>query len=338
MIYQTDNMEAAIRAMVYRNSDCLLLRRHFIKKAIRLRSIDIKDLGGVLCKAKSPLADGQIARWKQLHGLLYYHWSSGYEIPDTDALFFVECPLQYFEFQNHLCHVNREVVIYRPPVWTLHEQKIEQLYPSSTYLLTIMGVVEALRNRPLDDLQSTVLEYSGLPGDAAVFYAHEIEAITGIESRNMTRLIKNIRFNGIYLRYTPIAPIIEPEDPTDKAVFDSIVNMGAGYQDYRLLRPIDFVGVSHIINRLIRTGYLATRHTVYLVGKMDRALRYAKIDAVNATYRANWYRMKNVVDNAPKYPIPPQMIADLAQIRSARYERSLFLARRFGTSHSTPTE
>jgi hypothetical protein len=343
-IYQTDNMEVAIRTMVERNDRCVLYINYENPRPIRLRGNDLVDIKGVMVKATLPIANMQIKQWMAQRGLMFYYPSKRVDlVPECDAMFFVEAPNNYHRYAEFAKRVNREVVIYKPPTWALHEELIEKRYPTSYLTSTMLMVAEGLRQRKLCDIHQAALDYSGFdPDETSVFEAGDIMEITGATVSQVNKLFREYGFRGNFVRYDVIAPMAEPDNPHLMEMYKAIESLPSIYNGYRMIPflrlPGDFYNKMNTLTQLYREGSIRKLPSIYLLQNGYKpSPKYVK-DAITVANRAQWFKMRNLIDTAPKYPITPEQVAHLEQIRFEKRAHSLFLGRVFDKSDSTPQE
>jgi len=343
-VYQTDNMEAGIRTMVERNDRCVLYLNYENPRPIRLRGNDLKDIRGAVCKASQPMAKLQLQSWVQQRGLLYYSPARRVNLlPECDAMFFVESPHIYARYAELVKNVKREIVIYRPPTWALHEELIEQRYPTSYLNLTMLLAVEGFVQRELCDIHKAALNYSGFdPEGACVFEAGDIMEVTGAKLPQVNKLFREYGFRSKFLRYDVIAPMAEPDNPYLMEMYREIEALPDVYNGYRMIPfmrlPGEYFNKMNILTQLYREGSIRKLPSIYVLEAGYRARERHVDDAITVANRAQWFKMRNLVDNAPIYPIPHEQLAHLAQIRSEKHAHSLFLARLFDKSDSAQRE
>lgn len=343
-IYQTSDMEAAIHTMVERNDRCVVYMNYENIRRIRVRGNDLITIKGSVCKATQPTAKLQIDHWIRHRGALFYYPSSKVNlVPECDALFFVEAPNNYSRFADLAKRVNREIIIYKPPTWALHEELIEKRYPTSYLTSTMLMIAEGLRERELCDIHKAALDYSGFdPDGASVFEAGDIMEISGATVSQVNKLFRDFGFRGKFVRYDVIAPMAEPDDPHLMEMYKAIESLPNVYNGYRMIPflrlPGEFHNTFRILTALYREGSIRKLPSIYVLEKGYKPSPKHVRDAITVANRAQWFKIRNLVDNSPIYPIPPEQLAHLEKIRFEKHGRSLFLARVFDKSDSTPQE
>lgn len=330
-VYRTDNMEAAALQMVERNDHCVLNIRYYNQRPIRFRLNDIRSIKGAVCRERDAIAPLMINKWRRDRGLLVYYPTQDFSIPQCDALLLVECPKQHITIESLSRSVKSELIIYRPPVWDLHEQSINKKYTTSETLKTLSPIMQALCGRELPDDLKLALDISKWPGDeTAVFTEREIHNITGIPEPSVGR---ELRYKRGIMEISRLAPIIPPSEP---ALIDEYLKIESSPFELEGYKYVVFNRRNRAQAKLIKQGNVLELPRIYCVVHPDRVFNHDVRDAVANAHRAQWYKVKALVDNAPEYPIRRQLLADLARIRSERAARSLSLARHFGIDRLIP--
>lgn len=121
-LYRTRNMESAANLLCKHFRHVLVRALYANSIRIRFRADGIKDPRVFFNKVPS-----QHKRWREKGGVLITWRSTNLEGPH-DAIVFVECP----KFLDMIQAATRETrvvgVIYQPPTWRPHEERIAKLY------------------------------------------------------------------------------------------------------------------------------------------------------------------------------------------------------------------
>src|ERR1035437_8205141 len=239
-LYQTPDMEAAIRLMAQRNHYATIFVDYNCKRRIRLRANKIADLPMKVVRPWDTFANMRMDAWRNKGGLLHYSYSHAYPAPVmTDAMLFVEAPLQYDAFVKHTSRVVNEVIVYRPPTWELHTETINRLYPTSethsAIDLTIKGLAGNWVMMPATHLAA--MRLSGFaPDETAVFTPDDIAALPGMDEAQLRTVLKNRRFVGFHSRYHPYRLNIRPDAMDLAWAYDVLEAEPDVYLGLRMLR------------------------------------------------------------------------------------------------------
>jgi len=311
-VYKTVDMEVAIREMAARNHSFVVYRSYFNVKPIRLRQNRIKDIPFTMISAWSKDFNKEYEAWKRKGGMLIYNYKYGknHTPIEAEAALFVECPGQYVDFMEMASEIKREVVIYRPPTWYLHELNLDYRYPNSNYHYSLMTVIHALMGRKLNDRLSAAFELSGFTDfyRTAVFEAEEIEALLGIDDRQLRVLLMSYGFRGSYIRYHVYTPRLTPRNENMRWAYDLLCGAPDSYKGQRYLRfdtlpQGRIIGFNKFLKQCIRKKYVKRERKIYVLKTGYRPLDYPVIDAVANARRGEWFRVSNLVDRSPEYPI-----------------------------------
>lgn len=316
-LYQTEDMESAIKRMVSRNDRCVVFQKNWCLRQIRLKTLDVFDIPSIACRSWDSFADISLEKWQKEHNLLYYrHDTFRDKLPAADAMLYIEVPLQHKVYDQFSSRVGRETIIYRPPDWSMQEEALNFRYPNSAYYRTVLAAIEGLRGNARTDRQEMALRYSGFdPAKTTVFTADDIMAITGIGER-LLRILLSYKFKGKYIRYHCYTPQIEPDEPDMLDMYrilEGEPDVGRGMRMLRfdeLCRIFERNGIANrvpgfkpYLKRLVREAYVSSSPPVYLMTDGWRKPDYHVIDAVANVRRGDWFRMMNLVEAAPEYDI-----------------------------------
>lgn len=318
MIYHTDDIEGAIRKMVELNERCVVFQRPQTLRPIRLRLNCVADIPSIACRTWDAFAQDSVDRWKSEGGLLYYRPDvfAPDIMPETDALLFAECPLQYRILEQYSDRVKRDIIIFKPPSWVQHEATIEFKYPRSDYYQTLELVIRGLIGREVPDKLAACLRYSGYPADkTAVFLGYEVAGIMGISERQLRILLKWHGFRGNHIRYHCFTPMVPPEDDPDAWEIYSVLEEEPNvYRGMRALRFFELArvyqpgglanripGFKPVLKRLVKSRHVADNGLVYVVKDGWRKPDYAMMDATANVRRGDWYKLRNLVDQSENY-------------------------------------
>lgn len=187
-LYQTDNMENAVRAMSKRVRQSVIHEYYLGSKRVRLRT---KKLTDVPLLEVHPWLEGPtaltVAKWVETGGVLYMKGSTRFlNLPDCDALLYVEAPLSMRSFEIRTAGVRDEVIVYRPPTWKYHTVMVEDRHPHIDLYRAAHAFLLALRGRHVSGLQAEALRLSGFdPATSSVFTLSDVQTL--LDARAMLR-------------------------------------------------------------------------------------------------------------------------------------------------------
>ena len=311
-IYQTDQMELAVREMSLRNHAFVVYCTQKNRRKIPLRLNEVKDIPMVIAREWDPFFQKSIDFWKDEGGmLLYRHGPVDPKPVEAEAALFTEAPLSYMEFEILSSHIQREMVIYRPPTWNLHEDMLEYKNPTSNIYYTLYTLIHCLMGRELPPRLEAALQYSEYRArdKVAVFEAKEIQAIIGLDDRQIRTVLNGKGLHNVYSRYHCYTPMIEPEDPDLLYFYKLLESCPAMPNNERYLRMDLFPGhkrlqgQSRLMSRLVREKYVKKNPHIYVIRTGYKPLDYPVIDAIANARRGEWFRMRNLIDQSPEYPL-----------------------------------
>jgi len=312
IIYQTTDMEAGILSMASRNHRCVIYKQHASNKPIRMRGNKLKEIPMKIVRPWDSFMGITVDKWKDEGGvMLYHHDRFKIFVPQTEALFFIETPMQYQQFAPLAALASKEVIIYRPPTWSLHEDYIAQHYPTSEVHHSVMLIIQAMRGRQLSRRLQSALDKSGFdPASTATFEASEIEAMTGISERQLRLTLKSPKFRGKYIRYHCYEPFFPPteSEPDLLECYRQIEENENIWNDQRMFKfdaPCQgrIIGFKRMLVALCRRKFVRRHPNIYLVTVGYKPLDYMVVDALANARRGDWFKMRNIVDLSPAYPL-----------------------------------
>lgn len=319
-IYQTPNMELAIRRMMERNDRCVVFRQHWCVNHIPPRLNEVWDIPSIVARSWDNFAQDNIRKWAESGDLLFYQGGmfDPDMLPECDALLYIEAPLLHSVFEQYQDRVRREIIVYRPPSWLLHERSVYFKWPSGDYYRTLEMVMKALIGRPLTPRLEAAVKYAGFPLEkTAAFEAKEIEGIMGIPERQLRYLLKWSGFRGSYRRFHCYTPQYFPfgRDKDLKEMYGVLEQEPDVYRGTRMLRFDELKrvyeeglqarvpGFKHLLKVLVKEGCVAKDPNIYVVKEGWRPASYFIVDAINNAKKGEWYKMQNLIDSAPVYPL-----------------------------------
>lgn len=305
-IYRTHDMEGAIRLMVKQNALSTVFFYNDLRKPIRPRLNLIKDIPSIMARTWDPFFQSRIEQWKEKRGLLLFKGrrSAPSLIPETGALLLTECPVKYSLLERFAERARREIIVFRPPSWVLHQELVDQRHPSQDNLQALEMVVNGLRGRDVPDRLVAAVRYAGFdPKEVTVFTAPEVIGLLGIDYPIFQVLMTDYMWRGHYTRYNCYTPVIEPENDTLLGAYRRLEAEPDVYRGERMLRFNQLDGYncwSHIKPLTKEKSVIRGAH-IHIVTPGWKSLNHARFDAMSQVHRADWFKIKNVIDAAPEY-------------------------------------
>ena len=305
-IYRTRDMEAAIRLMTEQNALSTVFFYNGLRKPIRPRLNLIKDIPSITARTWDPFFQSRVETWKEKRGLLLFRGTvpQASLIPETAALLLTECPIKYSVLEKFAARARREIIVFRPPSWVLHQQLVDQLYPSRDHLQALEMVINGLRGRDVDDRLAAAVRYAGLdPKEVTVFTAPEVIGLLGIDYPIFRVLMNDYMWRGHYHRFHCYTPVIEPENEALLDMYRRLESEPEVYRGERMLRFNQLDGRNQRPNiKLLSREKSVIRGThIHIVTPGWKPVNHARYDAISQVHRADWFKMKNVLDAAPEY-------------------------------------
>ena len=304
----TSDMELAVQRLAAQHHHTLIYRDHKVPRPIRLRLDQIEDTAITLIEGWRPEADKYLADW-QLEGgaMVYTPRKVKRPTPKCDAMLIVECPMQYPEFEEITRDVRQEVVVYKPPMWDLHDEAMDVLYPPAGRYKMLAEVFSALVGRELDDMPESVLVASGMARDkAAVFTSDEIELFTGLTERAFRKAVIHT-YRGRAHRYHIYRLNVRPKAPDMAQMYDWLEQETEVFRGRRAVRynkiKHDLNSCELMLRYLYRGKYITREPCVYVMDSTRPPLDYEKLDAMGNFHKGRWFKMKNLINNSKGYLI-----------------------------------
>jgi len=284
-------MEESIRKMASINYKSVVFMKHWCKRRIKLREALVADLPATLCYPSKNYTGYSVDRWDEKGGLLYYHHvREHYMLPPSDALLFVECPLQHEQFERFIAGANREVIVYRPPTWEMQEERVTTIHPDHSVVDTLILVMGLMgRSKGANELEQAALSSS--TWEAKCFTGAEIRAVTGISEAHL-QVILNKYFRRKHARQHPYRLNHPPDDPAILSAYREVEAANG---------LLYFNKIEGNLLPLIKGRYITTLPVIYVVKCDLKARKPHVVNAIANAHRGDWYKMKNLVDNAPDY-------------------------------------
>lgn len=294
-IYQTNDMEAALFHMLVRYDKAVVFNRHYCKRRIPIRKQLFLGMPQTEANPCHKLWDIRLQKWNKKRGILYYRPHPIIDkMPTCDALLFVEAPLSYRTFLNYIDRVNRDTVVYRPPNWDFQEEVLNARTPRSSDLEAFIAVIEELKCDGL--LQYNLLMATEF--DIAISQV-EVDFFLGFDRQKVVNLFKH-GFKDHFRYYVPYELILEPDEPE---LLETYNYLKSQLLDGVFLRSNKLWTNKLKFRLLFAKGYIRCGDPIYILKKGYRQPDLHLLDALNNAARADWYKMKNIVEGAQTYEI-----------------------------------
>ena len=310
-IYQTHDMEAAMRRMYETNRNSVVYWRHRSNKPIRMRLNMVRDIPVEQCHAWKPFAQATIERWQTRGGVMVWRphpLTHKAPVPACDAMLFVECPLQIDRFNASIANVKQEVIVYRPPTWKVHNDTVDHFYPGKDTYITLEAIAKALVGRELTEEMQGVLDACGYPASStAVFTGWDIEQLTGW-SEAYLKYALHYKYRYHSGRWCVYSVRIPPDDADMRWAYDILRQQPEVSRKTHAMRlgiPAGpFIpGFKTMMRQLLRSNYVVREDNIYVINTAHPPLDHDRVDAINNMHRGRWFAMKALVDGAEEYPI-----------------------------------
>jgi hypothetical protein len=308
-IYQTNDIESAIRRMNERNEWSIVFQNSFCRRSVRERLEKVADIPSILVRPWDLFAEKSIEKWQAEKGLMYYRNLRRKDLmPETDALIFTCCPLhekELFQFQGR---VRKELIIYRPPDWSMHDEEIEFKHPDSSVYRKIVDALDVVKNDELTKNQFLAFQYSDFYGkEASIFSQPRIESIAGIKRGQFNLALRGKWFmKGRYHRYNIYQLMVAPMEPDLLEMYrileeEEDVEGGLRILRFGKLKRGYVKFFEKALKILVKSKCVAEYEPVHIVLSGFKPMDYEIQDAVSAVKREGCYRLRKMVNESPIY-------------------------------------
>ena len=307
IVYQTDDMEAAVRSMSERHRNLLVTLDYKCVDKIRLQTTKkLHDVKMEMAFETKPESQPTIDRWRNQGGVLKYRsMASRYHmrLPIADAIMMAECPLQWEAFESGMVSARDEIVIYRPPSWSLHEKSIEHWYPRREYFEMMDAYLLSLRFQPMPDYLQSAANFWLIKPSVSAFFAQDLFDLFCWDDKFVKRLILFYKFRALWL--LPVSFRLIPHERDLKWAWDILKSQHTLSNGDVVLRggelPKRIPGFKAMFRRLILEKYVVRRKLVYLVDNDMKVSQHSRIEASTTIARGQWYRMREYMETLPEY-------------------------------------
>ena len=306
-------MEDSIRKMSETWDWPIVFEYFQCKRKVRLKQNKIQDIPSILVKSWMPHAKTQIKDWE--HELMFYqHHVSFGNPPGCNAMFLVECPLQYRLFNQWTEKVIAETIVYCPPDWSMHEEVINNRYPETHEYKKVIKLLRIFKDYEFNHIKNAALQFSGMSVNTfSVFTGKEWESETGVPETRLRHILNN-RYKGLYKKIYPYILGLPPESDLC-ATYDLLLNEPSHKKGYRFLRGNQLARVFESggiknrvpkfntdLKKLIRGKHIIECEPVYIVyNKSEKMMDWQEIAEKSDKYREEWYKIRDIVTNAEEY-------------------------------------
>jgi hypothetical protein len=296
-LYQTDNMEHALIHMIARYDKAIVFNRHYCKRRIPFRKALVKGVPHTTTNPYGALFDLRLQKWNRKRGILYYRPHAIIDkMPACDALLFIEAPLSYRIFHQYIDRISRDVVIYRPPNWEFQEEMLNARLPTSGDLEAFLAVIEGWNTGAISGTEERLLWATGF---SMALSQPTVDLFLGFDRQKVVNLFKR-GFQDYFRWYVPYHLPLEPDEPDLLETYNALKSQ---LLEGRFLRSNRFDGNQLHLTFLFRKGYINCGDPIYILKKGYRPPDLHLLDAVNNARRADWYKMKLIVEGAEPYSI-----------------------------------
>lgn len=313
MIYKTDNIEQAIRSMASRNKYSLAFEFAWCRSRVRTRYNLISDVPSVLLLSWDGNRESVVRKWRHNGGLMIYRHMARFDnMPESDAVLFTEMPLMYKQFAKFQDRAKKEIIIYRPPDWSMHETSVNAKFPlSDAYRKTTQAMKSMIgKHDNLTRNQELCLSACGHDKDeCAVFSTEQIEGASGLMFGQFKAMWKGkFTLRGHYDFYDLYKPMIPPDEPDLLDIYQALErerSIGGGLRALRFGKPSDgkIKFFEKGLKLLVQLRSVAKYDRVHIVRAGWQEMDEEITDAIAGVRRRSFERLRNMVDAAPFYPL-----------------------------------
>ena len=327
MLYQTDDMESAIRTMAARNHHTVVNTMLRNTRRIRMRGNMVADLPNIYwTQAMASDLPKHVAAWRESGGVLFYRgtWIRD-NLPPADALLFIECPHQHLDYENLAERIAREIVIYRPPTWELHDEAIDTIYPLAWKFQVLDLAIDGMRGRKdLHPRLEAAIRFRGIgPVEAmSAFTVEDLSIVSGFSEVEVSRLLRSRQYLRMVVGYKCFVPQCEPDDPDTLGMYRILESEPDVYDGVRMLRSFELAahfkpetryyrvrGFKTFLLAMIRSGDVGKLPDIYVAGPIKRSKAWSMLwNAQMKARRENWAKMRDLVDRAPTYTLSERAV------------------------------
>jgi len=285
--------------MVARNDMPIVFSGRFCRRRIPLRQDLVANIPSI---PMSPKGDGWkyiLERWAKRRCLLYYNYKPWPDWrPTGEAMLFIECPLSY-EFFEWICRgIKREVIIYRPPDWSMQEEMIKIKNPDSSQHRAVMFTSGSFMHGPRNVQETLALNLSGFSQETTkVFTRKEVAQITNISERAVRAILRKHGKNH-HQWYQPLRLNHAPDDPELAPWYAELEEQSDWGDGLRMIR--NGIG-SYKMSLLLGAGAITYYPPVHVLAEGWRLSRTEALDVTFNLRQSDWYNMRKLVEDAAQY-------------------------------------
>ena len=306
-ISSTDDMDGAIRSLAERHQNVLVLRDYRCINPIRMRDKLLLDLNLQWALSWKRGADVLVENWRRDGGVMLYRSNPINKrpfVPVCDAIMFIETPLQMDYFEYVCQSARREIVVYKPPSWQLHEKTVAYRYPQREDFILLESILDSLEFVTKSEIGLRAVAASKFER-AGVFTEDDIFQLTGWEPIRLKYLL--FRYKHLVHRWHPYTMRFTPDDSELKWGWDLLKTQPefdhrVHALKFNVIYPL-VLGFKTMLRQLIRHSHIEAEEKIYVVNCDRRTVDFEAFDAVNNMRRGKWFALRNFVDNLPEYSI-----------------------------------
>ena len=307
-LFKTDNIELSIRKMVDRNRKCLIFDHVYAFRRIPAQLNLVADIPCRVIKLWEDAKSKSVKDWQDNGGLaickLVNHES---KIPFIDGSLFVEPPIIIDDLQFVSNHVERELIVFRPPDWSMHQEYIDHKYPTKERREQIIRILN-LRLNPdlLNKHEKFALEAKNLNEKVDVlFNENDMCKAAGFRYSQFRDYILSVKeLRNYYVKLDPVTPMIAPNNPDLLEMYrilESQKDYGGGVRMLVDGKVKQVPGFRKALKTMIKEKNVLTHQPVHVLKDGWQNIDFGMHDAIIAEYRDRARRLREAVDSAPDY-------------------------------------
>lgn len=310
-IYQTSDIPEAIRLMAARNELSIVFDYQWALRHVRHRLNQVADIPSVLVRPWDAFCETSVNKWLEQKGVMYYRHMPRYRdfLPESEAILFTDTPMQMSDLRNFDAKASNEIIIYRPPDWSMHQERVIFKYPSSEIFKRIFAAFAVLKEDDnLTKNQRIALSYCNFgKGKAIAFSAEKIAKLADISVHQFKRIFRfQFALRGHYHRYDCFRLMIEPKDKDLLKIYRLLENEDDIEGGIRMLRfgchtqaPVK--NYLKFFKIMVKQKCIEVYDPVHILVDGWKPMEYDVVDALVGVRRASCMEMRRLVEDAPVY-------------------------------------
>jgi hypothetical protein len=306
-IYKTNNIEDSIRKLSENHKRTVILLKNHSARYVRPVLNKVKDINSVLIRDwtndKSRLKDD----W---NGLIYYrHHPSFLDLPESQALLMIDCPLSINQFDRYVKHdSNMEVVVYVPPDWSMQYDHLNDINPCLKDYQELKKSLKEFRGIKYNE-RIAEAKYLAKWDYSAAFTAKQFFDLTGIKEIKLRHMLKAGYWKE-YIRFHPYKAVIDPQNhlsPMFKLLMDEPIE-----NSFKLLRSNELSrcyeygninnrvpGFKSALIQMVKDKNVIQYDCIYVVNKRNASNDHLSLKhSTNANY---FEQIKTIIDSSENH-------------------------------------